>query len=233
MSSSETALSILKQLIAIPSQNPMGHEPVGSGWLEAGMSNWLRQFFTSHSIPHEYHEIEPERGNVVAFLAGEPERPTILLDAHQDTVPVAGMTIEPYAPVESRGRLYGRGACDVKGSMAVILSVLLKLKASRQKHAPVLVSLTCDEERTQKGAADLVRRLHQPENERSPLLRHRPAMAIVSEPTDLNVVVAHKGTVRWKIKTHGIAAHSSDPSKEAVRSTRWPTSSKFWNVMQT
>lgn len=190
----------------------MGHEPVGSGWFEAGMSRWLCAFFEQHSLPYVYHEIESGRGNVVARIAGDSSRPTVLVDAHQDTVPVEGMIIDPYDPVEDQGRLYGRGSCDVKGSMAAILAAVQRLIPLNGKHAPVLLSFTCDEERTQLGATELARQLSLPSEERSPVLPNNPQFAIVCEPTDLNVVVAHKGTVRWKIRVSGVPAHSSNPS---------------------
>ncbi len=212
MIASKTPLSILKQLIAIPSQNPMGHEPVGDGWYEAGVSRWLCEFFKEHSLPYEYHEIESQRGNVVARIDGDPNRPTVLLDAHQDTVPVAGMIVDPYDAIEKEGRLYGRGTCDVKGSMAAMLATAIRLIPLNGDHAPVILSFTCDEERTQIGAAELARRLALPAGQRSALLPENPQFAIVCEPTDLNVVVAHKGTVRWKIRTCGAAAHSSNPA---------------------
>ena len=77
----DTPLAILNQLIRIPSQNPMGHDHRGPEWCEQGVSDWLCRFFASHNIPHRYDQIEPGRGNVIAKLAGHPDRPTILLDA--------------------------------------------------------------------------------------------------------------------------------------------------------
>ncbi|WP_372899452.1 M20 family metallopeptidase [Stieleria sp.] len=205
----DTPLAILNQLIRIPSQNPMGHDHRGPEWCEQGVSDWLCRFFASHNIPHRYDQIEPGRGNVIAKLAGHPDRPTILLDAHQDTVPVAGMTIDPYQGIERDGRIWGRGACDVKGPMAAILSTVARLNREQTRsHASLVVSMTCDEELGQKGAIDLVKRFDSGDS----FLTPTPDLAIVAEPTELNVVVAHKGVLRWRIQTTGVAAHSSRPS---------------------
>ena len=186
----------------------MGHDHTGQQWREKGISDWLCRFFAKHNVPYQYDQIEPGRGNVIARLPGDPSRPTVLLDAHQDTVPTAGMTIDPFAPTERDGRLYGRGACDVKGSMAAILSTVGRLKRENDRsHANLIVSMTCDEEHSQLGARHLVGQFTDRDSPQIP----KPDMAIISEPTDLDVVVAHKGVLRWKIRTKGIAVHSSQP----------------------
>ena len=142
----ELPISILKKLIQIASQNPMGHQRTGAGWSEKALSEWLCRFFDRHNVPHRYDEIESNRGNVVAWLKGNPDRPTVLLDAHQDTVPADGMTIDPFTPDEREGRLYGRGACDVKGAMASILATVVRLnRVDPADRATLIVSLTCDE----------------------------------------------------------------------------------------
>ncbi len=213
MTNIRSASAILRELVAIPSQNPMGAAVEGDGWFEAGMTDWLGRFFHEINVPCEYHEVEPGRGNVVAVLPGNADRPCTLLDAHTDTVPVAGMTIAPFTPFEQEGRLFGRGSCDVKGSLAVMLELVQRLKADpAQMHGTIIFSCTCDEERTQKGAADLIRRL---ESQRHGLLATVGEIdqTVVFEPTGLNPVVAHKGAARWKVQTDGEAVHSSDPSR--------------------
>lgn len=206
-------LDLLKQLVAIPSVNPMGRDLSGPEFFESRVSDWLARFFRSLGVPHERIEVVPGRANVIARYDAPGARTTILLDAHQDTVPVDGMTIPPFDPVERDGRLYGRGACDVKGGMAAMLAAFVRIARERPRGAAnVVMSCTCDEEQTGLGVDDLVQ-LWADARRRSKLLPEPPDSAIVAEPTDLDVVVAHRGTTRWKIRTRGKACHSSNPSQ--------------------
>ena len=134
-------------------------------------------------------EVLPGRANVIArLIAVRVVQTTILLDAHQDTVPVEGMAIEPFQPAVIDGRLYGRGACDVKGGMAAILAAFARLAADRpQRAANVVVACTCDEEYTATGAKALARLWSDPARAGS-LLSAPPTVAVVAEPTDLNVI---------------------------------------------
>ena len=203
---------LLCQLIAIPSVNPMGRAVDGSEFLEARLSAWLVDFFSSIGAVCEVREVAPGRSNVIASLDCPNATTTLLLDVHQDTVGVDGMTIPPFEPEVRDGRVYGRGASDVKGSMAVVLSTFAKLCRGRPKVCPnVVVSCSCDEESTMLGIRDLVTCWTQTNN-RNGLLSVAPDAAIVFEPTELNVVVAHRGVIRWQIRVSGTACHSSDPS---------------------
>src|SRR4249919_1351894 len=114
------SLELLRQLVAIPSVNPMSRDVSGPELREGRVSDFLESFFRRLGVACERTEVLPGRDNVVArFDAGATR--TILLDAHQDTVSAEGMTVEPFTPAESDGRLYGRGACDVKGGLAAML----------------------------------------------------------------------------------------------------------------
>jgi succinyl-diaminopimelate desuccinylase len=204
-------LDILKDLVAIPSVNPMGRDVAGSQFLETRLSDHLENFFHRLGVECQRIEVLPGRANVIARLDRPGAQMTILLDAHQDTVPVEGMAIEPFQPVVTDGRLSGRGACDVKGGMAAILAAFARLAADRPKRAAnVVVSCTCDEEFTAQGAKALARLWSDPARAGS-LLSAPPTVAVVAEPTDLNVIVAHRGAIRWKLKTRGRACHSSRP----------------------
>ncbi len=204
-------LDILQQLIAIPSVNPMGVDVSGSEYYEHGVTHWLVEFFRQLEVPYEIQEVSSGRCNVVAKFETTPAAPTILFDAHQDTVPVDGMTISPFAPVIQEGRVYGRGACDVKGGMAAMLAAFSKLVRERRTDcANVVMACTCDEEYTAMGARYLARHWS-PGGSSESVAATRPDFCVVAEPTDLNVVVAHRGVLRWKIVTHGIACHSSRP----------------------
>jgi acetylornithine deacetylase len=110
------------------------------------------------------------------------------------------MTIDPFVPTIDRGRLYGRGSCDVKGAMAAMLTALARLCRERPRGAAsVIVACTVDEEFTHKGSSRLAE------------TQHGADLAVVAEPSGLDLVHCHKGALRWKIRTRGVACHSSTP----------------------
>jgi acetylornithine deacetylase len=205
-------LLLLQDLVAIPSVNPMGKDVSGPEYFEAGTTAYLAGFFESLQVPFDAIEVHPNRRNVIARLVADPAAPTILLDAHQDTVPVEGMTIPPFQPEIRDGRLYGRGACDVKGGLAAMLAAFARLARERPDGmANVLMSCTCDEESTAQGALSLAQ-MWVTGAKPHPLLPAPPDICVVAEPTELQVVVAHRGASRWKIRTTGRACHSSNPA---------------------
>ncbi len=208
-----TVVDILGQLVALPSVNPMGGPADEAICFEGRVSDWLVDFFRSIGATYERLEVSPGRDNVIARYESPAADFTILLDAHQDTVPVEGMTIAPFAPKIADGRLWGRGACDVKGGMAAMLFAFRRLIREQPAGAAnVVLSCTCDEEATITGISDLVR-YWSTNAGRSKLLRTRPDVAVIAEPTELDVVVAHRGVTRFKIRTKGRACHSSDPTQ--------------------
>ncbi len=204
-------LPILRELIAIPSVNPMGREVTGPEFFEGRLTEWLDAYLTHHGLPHEVVQITPGRCNVIARIDSPGAARTILLDAHQDTVPVDGMTIPPFEPVEAQGRVYGRGSCDVKGGLAAMLAAATRLFHDRPPGmANVVMSMTCDEEATSLG----INHLTGSWTGRSAPYRfcpQAPDIAIIAEPTELDIVVAHRGATRWKLRTAGRACHSSRP----------------------
>ncbi len=207
------AISLLADLVAIPSVNPMGRDLSGPEFLETRLTEYLVGFFRNLGVDYQQIDVAPGRANVIARIDTPGARTTVLMDAHQDTVPVDGMTIAPFRPDIRDGRLYGRGACDVKGGMAVMLAAFARLARERPAGAAnVVMSCTCDEESTTLGITDLCRMWRDPARGSS-LLSERPTIALVAEPTDLDIVVAHRGATRWKIRTEGRACHSSKPSE--------------------
>ena len=209
----ESVVDLLSDLVAIPSVNPMGRDLSGPIYFEANVTEYLRRFFTNLGCPHEVVEVSPGRCNVLAKFESPDATQTFLLDAHQDTVPVDGMTIPPFEPTIKDGRLYGRGSSDVKGGMAAMLWAFRRLVLEKPAGAAsVVMSCTCDEESTTTGINDLIR-YWQPGDDRSTLLKDQPDAAIIAEPTLLDVVVAHRGVTRFVINTEGRACHSSDPTQ--------------------
>jgi acetylornithine deacetylase len=209
----DSATQLLTKLIALPSVNPMGRKAAEAEPYEAQVTEFLVEHFRSMGVPCQTQPVEPRRENVIAWLEGLPSPAeggkTILWEVHQDTVPVDGMTIDPFCGETRGGRIYGRGACDVKGSMAAMLAAIGRLVQDhgRQPRATLVMAATVNEEHGFTGASELVRSW----DGNHPRLPGRPDVALVAEPTGLNVVVAHKGVVRWKCRTRGRAAHSSQP----------------------
>lgn len=211
MTNATDPVAVLKDLVAIPSVNPMGRAVSGPEYFEERLTRYLLDFFERLGLSCEQRELAPGRLNLLARFESPGSDVTILFDAHQDTVPTDGMTIDPFDPVVKGGRLYGRGACDVKGGMAAMLATVARLARERPTGAAnVLLSCSCDEESTIMGVRDLAEQLQTAGQPGSQFVR-RPNVAVVAEPTDLNVVVAHRGATRWKILTTGRACHSSRP----------------------
>ncbi len=191
---------LLSALVAIPSVNPMGRALAGPEFLETRLTDYLEAWFRDLDVACVRHPVAPGRDNLLARYTAPQSRRLILFDVHQDTVPADGMTIPPFEPRIERGRLYGRGSCDVKGSMAAMLTAFARLVRERPVgSAYVLLAFTVDEEFTHTGSSRLAE------------MDHKADLAIVAEPTSLNLVDCHKGALRWKIRARGVACHSSTP----------------------
>jgi acetylornithine deacetylase len=189
----------------------MGRPEPGPGFGEKELTDHLVSLFGRLKLPCVRQEVHPGRENVLARLDGSGHGPVVLFEAHQDTVPADGMTIDPWEPHEEGDRLYGRGSCDVKGGMAAMLAVLARLLDDRPKSCPtVVLACSVNEEHGFSGAKALGSLLAGGEKN---FLPAKPSLAIVAEPTQLQTVVAHKGAVRWKLHTQGLAAHSATPEK--------------------
>jgi acetylornithine deacetylase len=199
--------TLLRDLVMRPSVNPMGRAIQGPELLEQRVTDYLESFFRSLNVPYQRQPIAPERANILAVYEPPGATSTLLLEAHQDTVPVEGMTIEPFGGRIADGRLYGRGACDVKGGMTAMLAAFARLVRERPVGAcRVVMACTVDEEHTFLGVQQLAR---------TPLDGGKggPVRAVVAEPTRLHIVNAHKGVVRWHVETRGRACHSSTPDQ--------------------
>ncbi len=193
----------------------MGRAVSGPIYLEDRLTDHLQGLFERLNVPWERSAVEPRRENIVARIDGRtpPERGGKLLvfEAHQDTVPVDGMVIDPFGAEVRDGRLYGRGACDIKGGMAAMLTAFARLaELQGQLDATVIMACTVNEELGYTGAQLLARQWSEGGLR---LLPRAPDAILVAEPTLLNVVVAHKGLVRWRCRTRGRAAHSSQPQR--------------------
>lgn len=195
----ERALEILTDLIRFPSVSSSSNVEV---------SRYVADFLDRLGLQTEWLSYQDargvEKGNVVATagsgLGG------LAYSAHTDVVPVAGWEYPeagPFEPHQTSDRLYGRGSCDMKGSLACFLAALETISLQRLR-APVSVLCTADEEVGFLGAAHVAQhsRIYQELREQQPIV-------IIGEPTSLNVVHAHKGIYVFYVTSRGRAAHSS------------------------
>jgi len=191
-------IDVLADLVAIPSINPMGRDVSGPEYGEARVADYVVGFLARHGIRAERRQVQPGRENVLAVVEGAQRQPALLFETHMDTVRADRMAIDPFEPVQKDGRLYGRGSCDAKSSLAAMMVTLADL-ASQAPPADVWLCAAVDEEFTFGGAAHLV------------ASGFRVDHVLVGEPTRLQVVTAHKGAMRWRLVTTGRAAHSATP----------------------
>lgn len=193
---------LLRDLVSLPSVNPMGQAVTGPTYLESRVTRYLEDYFQQLKVPFTRQHVAPERENIVARFDSPGATKTILWEVHQDTVPVVGMTVDPFAADVRDGKLYGRGSCDVKGGMTAMLLAFTRLVQERPTNAAnVILACTVDEEHTFLGVQELTKR------------GIAADFAIVAEPTLLQIVDAHKGVARWKLRTEGRACHSSRPDQ--------------------
>jgi acetylornithine deacetylase/succinyl-diaminopimelate desuccinylase-like protein len=177
------------QLVEIDSVNP-ALVPGGNG--ERELALFVAEWCERHGL--ELELLGDERPSVVATRRGSGGGRSLMLNAHLDTVGVAGMAAPHAARVEN-GRLYGRGAYDMKGALAAILVAAAGVHGLR---GDVIVTAVADEELASIGTEEVLRHV-------------RADAAIVPEPTDLKLAVAHRGFVGFELETHGVAAHGSRP----------------------
>lgn len=201
---------LLRELVAIDSVNP-SLVPGARG--EAAAAKFLCEWLRGHRIAAELEEAVPGRPNVVALLGprSDPDAAgkrgaALAILAHIDTVG-AGDMAEPFTPRERDGRLYGRGALDIKSGVAAMCAagVAVARKSGALKK-PLLLAAVVDEECNSIGTQAL-------------LERYTSDAAVVLEPTGLQLCVAHKGYAWFELITRGRAAHGSLPQegRDAIR----------------
>ena len=193
--SDTSVLSLLADLVRINSVNPA----YDGGKPELEMVDYLKGYFKRHSIETSQHEAFPGRPNLIAKLPGKDASRRLVFEAHTDTVSVGGMTIPPFDPMISDGRLYGRGSCDTKAGLAAMAHAAASIKQDGLvPPCEIWVVAAADEEFSFGGVRRLLDDLE-------------ATAAVISEPTEMRIAVASKGVVRWRIECRGKAAHSSKP----------------------
>jgi acetylornithine deacetylase len=191
----------------------MGREADGDHDYEHRVTDYLQRLFDQLGLPWQRQTVAANRDNILARLDGDilssEGGPILMFEVHQDTVPVEGMTIPPFDPAVRDGRVYGRGACDVKGGMACMLAALSRLVEERPARSPTIVMACSINEEYGFDGAKAMRALWS--GAEASLVPRAPDAVVVAEPTLLDVVVAHKGVLRWRCHVRGRAAHSSQP----------------------
>lgn len=192
-------VELAQSLVRIPSVNPAGTPGVAQPGEEAcarAVADVLRQ---SGAEVH-LQDVQPGRPNVVGrFPSDRPGKKRLVFAPHLDTVSVVGMSIDPFGAELRDGRLWGRGACDTKGPMAAMLCALGEMGGQiATLPFEIWFAALMGEESGQYGAKAFV-------------AEHKMDFAVVGEPTDLQIVHTHKGSMWLKIVVRGKAAHSSSP----------------------
>jgi acetylornithine deacetylase len=187
-------VKLLKELIRINSVNP-SLVPGAPG--ESEIAEHIAEFMKAIGLETSVEEVQPGRPNAVGILKGCGGGSTLMLNGHTDTVGVDYMEIDPLDPKAKDGLIYGRGAYDMKGGLAAILSAAKAVVDSGSElKGDLIVAAVCDEEFVSIGTEALVRHV-------------KADAAIVGEPTKLQVLVAHKGFAWIDVETRGVAAHGS------------------------
>lgn len=183
----------LANLVRLESINPT-LVPGGSG--EGNVAAYIAQELGSLNLDAFMHEAAPKRSSTVGILKGSGGGQSLMLNGHIDTVGVEGMK-NPFSAEIKAGMLYGRGAYDMKGSIAACMAAIKALvEADVSLRGDVLLAAVADEEYASIGTADIIE-------------RYTVDAAIVTEPTEMKLCLAHKGFVWLEVETTGRAAHGS------------------------
>ncbi|MEW6243533.1 MAG: ArgE/DapE family deacylase [Bacillota bacterium] len=194
----EDLLSLLQQMIRIESVNPT---LVKGGNGESRIALFLKEYLSMAGLEVRCQELGPNRVNVIGILKGSGGGKSIMLNGHTDTVGLDGMEIEPLLPEIRDGKVYGRGSLDMKGGLAAsIIAVKTLARAGTRLKGDVILACVADEEYASMGTEALVK-------------EYRADSAIICEPSDLGIGIAHKGFAWARVEVFGRAAHGSRPDE--------------------
>lgn len=189
---------MLKELVKINSVNPF--EGKGDG--EAEISEFIGDRLRSYGAQIRLQKVKGKRTNVIGTVKGSGGGRTLMLNGHVDTVGFTAETKNPFgAVIDTKGMLHGRGACDMKGSIASMLGAIKSLAESgTELKGDLIFTGVIDEEYLSAGTNAIVK-------------EYSSDAAIVGEPTSLDIAIAHKGYAWVGVEVHGRAAHGSVPEK--------------------
>lgn len=191
-------LDDLQKLISINSVNP-DLDKDGPG--EREIAIFIKDLLSDTGFEVKLQDLGCQRMNLTALLRGTGGGRILMLNGHMDTVDTRSMTIDPFDPVLRDGKVYGRGSLDMKAGIAAILSASRAVANSGIKlKGDILLTFVADEEYRSIGTEAVAETWH-------------ADGAIICEPTDMKLVLAHKGFTWQRIVFHGKAAHGSRPDE--------------------
>ncbi|QJF50826.1 acetylornithine deacetylase [Roseobacter ponti] len=190
-------LELMTKLVSFPTVSSATNLP---------LVDWVEEYLSGHGIKsHRYADPDEPKAALFAHV-GPLEEGAIVLSGHTDVVPVEGQdwSTDPYEVVEKDGRYYGRGTCDMKGFDALAIWALVEAQYAGVMR-PLQLALSFDEEIGCVGAPPMIRAMQ-------PVLPKGSAV-IVGEPSEMQVVTGHKGSIGFEIHARGFEVHSSMPDK--------------------
>ncbi len=198
--SREHLITQTQELVKIQSENPFGGQVI-AGRRELEIAEYYQTQLRALGLETDLQEVVPGRLNLKGVLSGAGQGPTLMLAGHLDTVGTEGYK-DPLVPKTEKGRIYGRGSCDMKAALSAYLEVVRVLKVSDIKlSGDLIVAGVVDEEDQMIGSKEF--------GIRNP----KADFCIIGEPNSLSICPAHKGQFGLYIRTFGKAVHSSIPHK--------------------
>ncbi|CCZ60916.1 M20 family metallopeptidase [Hungatella hathewayi] len=196
------AMELTMKLVRIDSTDP--------GACEGEIGTFIFQYLKDLGVPVIKKEVLPGRFNIMAKVEGKEDAPALVYICHMDTVTTGeGWTVSPFGAEVIRGRIYGRGACDMKSGLACALSAFtsmaLKARNGKKPGRSLVFIGTVDEEDFMRGAEAAI----------ADGWVSKDSWVLDTEPTNGQIEVAHKGRTWFEITVNGITAHASTPWKGA------------------
>ena len=186
---------LLYEMVSINSANP-DYSKHAAGEEEIG--NYVYDYFKKNNIDCKKQNVAGKRSNIIAKIEGNKEKGNILFCSHLDTVYIEGMDFNPKV---INGKMYGPGTADAKASMVAMMQALVEVKRKNRKIPTVYFAGVISEESMHLGIKKMLEEYNQ------------FSVAMIGEPTNLNIGIAHKGCLRFRIKAIGKSGHGSEPDK--------------------
>ena len=192
----DEVVEVLRELIRRPSQNPPGNEKVVAEYIHNTMKDW-------GFGPQYVYKPEPERPSVVVVYKGTEGKPRLVLNGHIDVVPEGDperWSVPPFEGIFKEGKIYGRGACDMKGGVAAAIIAARAIKESGVKlRGDLVLQFAMGEETGEAGTKSMLEE------------GFGGDWAIVLEPSDMRVMTAEKGLAWYHFNLKGRPTHASRP----------------------